>query len=195
MLTEMEPTLGVCQETTGPWLDEPMAMAALDGLLDTVKLFQVYREVIGERNQPRLNSGDKSQLKIDRILIPNARLIDAGWCYGAIGIEGKQPGNKLGPVVCQCLDYGRAVWHLRPTDENPRASGQWVMCPWTFIWHLPNFAGDIASVMAQHRIGGVSTSNYYTLNFKHAGGSILNIDKTGKIQFREARCGMKAGSR
>jgi hypothetical protein len=189
MLTEASETLGVCQYTTGEWLDEPSAMTALDEALEASGLFRVYREVRGDCQQPRFNIAVKDHLKIDRVLVPNKKCLEAGWSHGCVDVEGKQPQTAIGPVVCQCLDYGRTVWHLRDI-------GQWVMCPWTFIWHLSDFAGDIASVMAQHRIGGVYSSKFYLLNFKHAGGSIFRVQRnTGLVEFKEAKCGLKSGSR
>jgi hypothetical protein len=155
--------------------------------LRCARLFHSYQEVRGVLQQPRLGADDKN-VRIDRILVPNKPLLDLGWSYGAVGVEGKPPGTKLGLVVSQCLDYGRAVWRIGPGDV-------WVMCPWIFIWHLNDFAGDIASVMAQHRIGGASTAEWAPLVFKTGGGSMLRVNPNGQVSIGDIRCGLKAGSR
>lgn len=177
-----------CFKTSGPWLDEPMALADLDSRLAECGQFRVFREVEGYLQQPRAGAEEKETMRVDRILIPNQSLVDLGWCYGAIAIEGKAPGKKLGAVVCQCLDYSRTVWEIGKGK-------MWMMCPWTFIWHVSEFAGDIASVMTQHRIGGACYNTRDRLVLKHAAGALLRIDESGSVLIGHARCGMKAGSR
>jgi hypothetical protein len=116
------------QYTTGGWADEGLAVADLDRRLDACGLFQVCREVRGQYVQPRYRAEEK-QPRIDRLLIPKMRLIQAGWEYGVVGIECKCSGKKLGPIVAQCLDYGRAVFksthsHLSASCPNGCSSGR-----------------------------------------------------------------------
>jgi hypothetical protein len=191
MNTLAPPSSLVCYTTSGPWPDEPSAMIALDETLNDTGCFRVYREVWGwQQARPGGNAEERGKrMRIDRVLVPSPKLKNAGWCYGCVGIEGKAPGKKIGPVISQCLDYSRTVWEL------PESGGIWVVCPWTFIWHLNEFAGDIASIMAQQRIGGAFCNSYERLVFKHAAGSMLRVKIDGRIEINEVKCGMKAGSR
>src|SRR4051812_43868554 len=78
------------QETIGPWQDEHEAMRDFDARIKRSELFRVYKEVNGWLQQPRVGA-EKKDMKIDRILLPTAKLLNIGWKYGAVGIEGKEP--------------------------------------------------------------------------------------------------------
>lgn len=178
----------VCQYTDGFWQDEDAAKAELDArLLRCVNLFAVHPEVTGYYLQPRYLTSEKAP-RIDRLLVPKARLIDAGWTYGVIGVECKRSGMKLGPVIAQCQDYGRAVFKSKLSSVS-------VACEWVFIWPLQDVRGDLASVMTQNRIGGLFAPRCGLLNFKTACGTILDV--RGEQDFRIGRvaAGCKVGSR
>lgn len=179
--------LSVCQYTDGDWPDEDQAKAELDRRLSLCGLFQSFPEVTGEYTQPRYQA-ERKDPRIDRLLIPTARLVTAGWRYGVVGVECKKSGMKLGPVVAQCQDYGRAVF------KSPR-SGISVTCEWVFIWPLEKPRGDIASVMTQNRIGGLWGSGYNLLNFHSACGSILRVTDAERFDIGKVTAGRRTGSR
>ncbi len=176
-------------ETQGEWATEDLALAEFDDRVNQSKAFQSFPQVEGFQSQPRFGADPKEKLIIDRILVPTRRLKDAGWKYGCVGIEGKAPRHKIGPVVCQCMDYGRTVWKL------PDSGGVAVMTPWIFIWCLQDFGNDIASVMAQHRIGGAWGHGRTILALKSSGGTLLRVDHDYNIVVADVRCGLKVGSR
>lgn len=176
-----------CQFTSGTWDDEADACAELDRRIEASNLFRSYREVTGQYVQPRYGAALKAP-RIDRLFIPKKALLDAGWNYGIIGVECKASGKKLGPLVAQCLDYSRAAFKLPDVKFD-------VMCSWIFLWPVAAYAGDIASMMDQNRIGGVSGSHWDLLNFKTASGSLLRIKNCDEFFIRECRQGTKAGSR
>jgi hypothetical protein len=176
-----------CQFTSGNWSEERDAVTELDRRLDVAGLFKVYREVGGHYTQPRYGITPATP-RIDRVLVPNERLISAGWTHGIIGVECKCSGKKLGPVVAQCQDYARAVFEI----GDARFA---VVCRWVFIWPLDRYFGDIASTMDQNRIGGLCGNSYALLRFKTAGVNLLEVNNNGELRIGNARQGSRIGSR
>lgn len=176
-----------CQFTTGNWVEEDAAKADLDDRLAKCDLFTVFSEVNGVYVQPRYLAEDKHP-RIDRLLIPKPRLVAAGWKYGALGIECKASGRKLGPIVAQCEDYSRAAFRSPTTGLD-------VMCKWIFIWPLSEFAGDIASVMTSNRIGGACGHARCLLRLKTACGNILEVEDADTWRIGKVVAGFKTGSR
>jgi len=129
--------------TIGEWITEEASCAALDAALDSLGLWKVYHEVNGVLTQPRPVQ-TRVGVRIDRVLIPTKRLLDMGWKHGAVGIEVKRSGEKIGPAISQAMDYLRAVWQL------PSAK---IVLDWVFIWPMFKHSGTIASILAQQRIG------------------------------------------
>ena len=90
--------------TFGPWPDERAAEDALVAFLAAAGLFAVYRQVVGRPlwthcfQQPQ-------DVRVDVLLVPSARLLEAGWDAGAVIIEVKRPGEKIGPGCSQLIDY------------------------------------------------------------------------------------------
>lgn len=137
--------------TTNPLTDvpthlvtEPDICAELDARLELAGVFVTYKEVCGTYLQPRLGAEVKPP-RIDRILVPNKRLIDAGWRHGIIGVECKAPGKKLGPAITQCMDYSRASFRLPKNSFD-------IMPRWIVLWPMApeDLVGDLASVMDNH---------------------------------------------
>lgn len=166
---------------------EPEAMDAFDRAAEASGCFsKIHREVRGEYLQPRLGC-DRECCRIDRILIPNAKLIGAGWPHGPIGVEGKCSGKKIGKVLAQALDYTRAIWFLPHGFE--------VHLRWVFLWPLDALKGDIESVMAQNRIGHVRSHQRTPLVFACGGTCGITIYADGTVQAKALPMGNKAGSR
>jgi hypothetical protein len=174
--------------TCGNWMDEDASKAAFDDLVGRTECFQVYPEVRGHYVQPRIGCDGKSFPQIDRLLVPTKRLIAAGWVHGPIGVEIKRSGMKLGHLLCQSLDYSRSVWHFKP--------GYHVMCEFVFVWPVEKQAGDIASIMAQNRVGTAwAGSNWAPLRFAVGEQIVLDFDESMCPRPREVKSGTKVGSR
>lgn len=144
-----------------------------DVLSGLSKWFTVAREVTGWYVSQRCRVPAK-QPRIDRILLPTRELRNAhGWSIGPVGVELKREGEKIGPAVCQCLDYSHAVF--------PVTGG------------LTCVTGDLASVMVQNRIGWASAYRD-RLTLKCGGMNILTADP-GEARFKAPSAGYKQGSR
>ena len=57
------------------------------------------REIV----QPRPGQVQRT-VRIDRVLLPKLKLVTAGWTHGAIGIEAKRSGEKIGQPLAQMAD-------------------------------------------------------------------------------------------
>ena len=172
-------------KTCGPWPTEPESCAVFDRLVDEAHLFRIESERPGFYLQPKLASEDKTP-RIDRILLPYPKLVDAGLSTGAIGVECKKSGHKIGPVVAQCLDYRGAAFRVE--------SGSMLMVEQCFIWPLDKVRGDLLSVMTQHRIGGVYES-FGRLIFWLGGMHVLTVHANGHFEVTKSLAGLKRGSR
>lgn len=170
---------------------EADSLSELDGLMVTHKLVNpgcLYKEVDGFVDQPRFLSQDKPIIRIDRIYSPSSRLVAAGWPHGPIGVEAKRPGESLGKAFAQAMDYSRATFTIRP--------GFHIKLEWIFLWPFEAQEGDMASVMAQHRIGCVNTGRWYQLRFSAAKGlNGIEVGNDGKLFARAFPCGKKRGAR
>ena len=173
--------------TTGDWRDETASTAALDRVLSELGLWKVYREVSGVLLQPRPYQAAQRGLRIDRLLLPTTRLLDLGWTHGAIGIECKRSGVKIGPPLAQLVDYSRAVWVL---PEN----GIRVWCDWVFLWSMERQHGPLASFLAQNRIGCARSNGWNRLQLKCGETNLIRITDDD-IQIGAGVVGTKVGSR
>ena len=169
--------------TIGDWHTEEDSCVALDAILGELGLWRVYREVGGLLIQPR---GVQNQLsvRIDRVLIPTARLLGMGWRHGAIGIEVKRSGEKIGPPIAQAMDYLRSVWQL-PSVK--------VMLDWVFIWPMCPQSGTVESILAQQRIGSACATKWNKLLLS-CGNNILRVSWDGTVEIGAGTNGRKVGS-
>lgn len=120
--------------------------------------------------------------------MPKQRVLEAGWRLGAVGIEAKASGLKIGPVIAQAMDYARAVFTL-PTSRIR------VQLSWVFIWPLDTVYGDVASLMANHCIGELKGNSYLVLQFRSIGISMLEFGNDGVPVVCNLNRGKKVGSR
>jgi hypothetical protein len=195
MVTTIDPAIasapaGFTQTTVGDFADENASKAEFERRLALCsRWFKVRSEVVGQSMQPKFGVEDwNGGLRIDYVLQPSIELQTAGWDRGCIGIECKRSGEKLGPVVSQCLDYTRSVWTVQP-------SGTVLLLQWVFIWPLGHVKGDIESVMAQHRIGSVGFDDWCHLTFRVGAQHVLRIDTQGNAIAKPPASGRKVGSR
>lgn len=133
--------------------------------------------------------GDKPTGRIDFLLTPQKSLIDAGWRNGIVGVEVKKSGHKAGPLLCQMIDYSKAVFRL------PDSSGCSLVCL-SSVFSFPSFegGGTIGSIMANHRIGRAVID-------KHGCGLVVSSSwafrhhRERGLHFVNLSCGYKNGSR
>lgn len=171
--------------TAGQWATEAESAAAFDTAVDP-ELWRLHREVPGVLAQPRPQQPART-LRIDRVLVPTDRLINAGWQQGIIGCEIKRSGEKIGPPIAQAMDYSRAVWTL--------PGGFRVWLDWVFIWPMARQVGPIASVLAQNRIGSAESSEWDRLKLNSGGVNVIRVGWNGDICIGSATNGAKVGSR
>lgn len=170
------------------YADEAAAMADFDAKVDACGAFHMYREVWGEPMHHKPGTEFKN-LRVDRILTPNRKLMDAGWNDGVIVIEGKKSGKPIGRTISQSLDYARCAFTL------PKG-GVRVIPNWVFIWPLEGEPkGDVGSIMAQSRIGWVSSSSQRPLIFGCGAMHGITVMADGSVFVKHLPMGRKTGNR
>lgn len=174
--------------TTGGHAVETDCWAEFDAVMGSLEnYFGVQREVTGWYLQPRSHCKPK-QPRIDRIITPKRPLIQAGWDLGPVGVECKRSGEKLGPIISQCLDYQKAVF--------PIGHGYSVCLEWVFVWPSGVVPGDIGSIMAQQRIGTMQPlplGRGVALGCGDGFDNTISVDHG--VRYRRPVCGYKVGSR
>jgi hypothetical protein len=177
------------ERTGGNFSTEEEAAAHLDSLLATTsELFAVTSEVSGTRQYSRPQQ-QQTGVRIDRILFPKKKLLDAGWRSGVVGIEIKKSGHPAGPLVAQAEDYMQSVFTF---DSG-------VSVCLNSVYLFPSFcaAGVAASILSQRRIGFAGD---------HKGRLSLTLNNTCLLRYAfdgevrvgtssQLNCGMKVGSR
>lgn len=177
-------------KTAAEFSDEPQAWQMFDAIIERSDAFRIYREVKGEYIQPRPETENKGA-RIDRILFPTQKVIDAGWkTGGAIGVEGKRSGVKAGPLICQALDYTRCLFRI---EKNEGELVALIMPRWIFIYPVESSLGDLASVMGNNRIGTCSIQR--GLVFHCNGTNAIEIREDGTVRAKDLVLGNKRGSR
>ena|SRR5579872_3052612 len=115
--------------TNGAFANESDAMAAFDAWVKRSDAFSIYEECDGDYLASRV-AVEAKRPRIDRILVPRQKALDAGWKYGALGIEGKRSGIKIGQALSQIIDYSQAAFELRK-EGHLFAS---VVLRWIFLY-------------------------------------------------------------
>jgi len=190
MSTASVEILETCDRTTtcGDWVTEKESALAFEALVEHSGCFKNnYHEVYGALMQPRPQQKDV-RVRIDRILIPSTKLLDAGWAEGAIGVELKRSGEKIGRPISRMIDYQRAVWCLEPSCVQ-------IYVKWIFLWPVLGCAGNFASVLAQNCLGTVHTRNSHSLYFQSGAVTVLYIGDDGQPSLGFPKNGARTGSR
>ena len=180
-------------ETTGDWLTEAASADAFEAAVAPSGLFRIYREVTGTLTQPRPEQVAKA-MRIDRVLIPTQGLVALGWTYGAVGVEIKRSGVRIGPPLAQAMDYTRGAWLVQ---------GVLVHLGAVFLWPCDHQTGPLSSLMVHNRIGTVTPSRSAAALFVLGPETILRIGYdgraispyTGAPSIGDGRSGRKVGSR
>lgn len=169
------------------FLTEADAAKTFDALMAErlSECFRVYPEVRGTFTQPRPGQVDKA-VRIDRVLVPTAAAREMGWAHGAIGVEIKRSGTKLGPWLAQAMDYVRSVFEVGGVLIQPGA---------VFLWPCEKQFGPIESVMVHNRVGTVTSSRWNPLLFQFGGETVLRVTHEGAIEMNDRGSGRKVGSR
>lgn len=158
-----------------------------DKVITAIDLFTSYAEVRGTLTQPRPGQVDKG-VRIDRVLVPNQRLLSLGWTHGVIGVELKPKGAKIGPAIAQAIDYSRSAWTL------PQG-GILVHLSWVFVYPYPKEHGALASILAQNRIGTADTDKWTALGLWSGEANVLRVSWDSTVRLGPANSGFKAGRR
>ena len=174
-------------ETEGDYATEQESSDAFLSAITATECFTIYQQVNGWYFGASA-FGDKATGIIDFVLTPKKKLIDKGWAMGCVGVEVKKSGHKAGPLICQMIDYSKAVFRL------PETSGSVLVCM-TAICAFPAFDtfGAIQSVLANHRCGVVNIAGG-GLALKVANTNIFD-SRYGQISVKGIACGYKNGSR
>jgi hypothetical protein len=166
-------------------LTEEENLARFDEEVGRSGMFRVYREVEG-RYLHLLPSNEVKACRIDRILSPTQKTINAGWSIGPIGIEAKAGGHKVGPPLCQAMDYRRAAFRM--------PGGFDVILRWVFLYPLGKMTGPIESVMAQNGLGVCFWGHHDNLIFSADGRRVIQTYGDHDVR-NMPQSGGKLGSR
>jgi hypothetical protein len=168
----------------GPWANEAEACAEFDRRIEACGLFaRSYSEVDGFYLAARVHRQPRSA-RIDRILVPGKKLREAGWS-STVGVEIKAPGEKLGPALCQAIDYTYAAFDLGGTYVHPEM---------IFLWPLREQTRAVKSVMVQNGIGEVFDTARDLLVFNSEYG-LIRAHRDSTVSVRQHVAARKMGSR
>jgi hypothetical protein len=171
--------------TCGCFAFEADAEEYVASMLQRSGLFLVYRQVRGRplAHHHFQRTGD---LRADVLLVPDKPLIRLGWSGGAIVIEVKRSGEKLGPGLNQLLDYMNAAWLI--------GGGVPVVPSFGFLFPAPQQHGPLASIMAHQHIG---TAWFEDDELKlYAGESkVMSVRGNGEVDLGSTDFGRKLGAR
>lgn len=175
--------------TGGQFETEADAWDFFDRIAGRTNAFAIHSEVEGDYIQPLAFTEHKSA-RVDRLLIPLRPAIEAGWCYGAIAVEGKRSGAKAGRLLTQALDYTRCVF-------QSKHSGIRIIPSWVFVWPWPDdqpMKSALESILTNNRVGFVSAHGN-ELVFNVSMTRALRIFESGDIEVGTLNMGNKRGSR
>lgn len=176
--------------TIGNWDTEEDSKAELDCRIAATGLFRVYPEVTGTLIQPRPGQTDTG-MRIDRVLLPTEKLRDLGWKHGAIGVEAKRSGERIGKPLAQATDYVRTSWLL------PGSGGIRVELSLAFLWPVAEQYGPVASYMVHQRVGSVDFDGYTRIRFRIGPQTVVRAGLDGKVNLglQSVQSGRKSGNR
>lgn len=181
---ESDPDVAV---TCGGWIDERAAEDDLVAFVRSTGLFGVYRQVAG---RPLWTHCFQLQqdVRADVLLVPLQRVLDAGWAGGAIVIEVKRSGEKIGPGCSQLVDYLNSAWRL------PQSGGVTIVPSFGFLFPAHKQHGPLASVMAHQHIGTACFRAGWLCCY--CGESrVMSINAAGGLRLGRLDFGLKVGSR
>jgi hypothetical protein len=173
--------------TWGPWPDERAAEDELVAFLEASRLFVVYRQVVGRPLWTHCFQAPQG-VRADLLLIPSERLLKAGWEGGAIVIEVKRPGEKIGPGCSQLIDYMNSAWRL------PESGGVMIVPSFGFLFPARKQQGPLASVMAHQHVGTACLDHDW-LHCWCGESRVLSITAAGNVRLGRLDFGHRVGAR
>lgn len=167
------------------WPTEKMAEDHLHNFLLKSRFFSVYRQVDGA---PFANHHfqEAHSVRADLLLIPTAAAREIGWCGGAMVIEVKRSGEKIGPACNQLLDYMNSAFFL--------PGGVAVVPSFGFVFPAPKQHGPTASLMAHQHIG-TAEMICDALVLSCGESRVIPIREDGTLDIGRIDFGRKMGSR
>lgn len=170
--------------TTGCWATEQQAEEYFTSFVQHSGLFIVRRQIPGSPLWKHPFQQIK-QFRADVLLFPREELLRAGWTQGAIVIEVKRSGEKIGLGLSQLLDYVKAGWFTRSCVVIPTFG---------FLFPAPKQHGPLASVMSQQRIGTIDVPNN-AMKLLCGESRVLTFTREGTFEIGALSFGRKAGAR
>jgi len=171
--------------TCGDWTVESDAEDFFVQFVATTGMFRAHRQVFGEPLWKHFWQ-EHQAVKADVLLLPTRKLYDAGWRSGAIVIEVKRSGEKIGPGCNQLIDYTNSVFFL--------PSGVAVVPTFGFLFPAPKQHGPLASIMAHQHLG-TAAIRHGSLNLFCGESRVLTLGQDGRIDIGNVNFGRKLGAR
>jgi len=176
---------GLRNLTAGDWPSESAAEEDLLRFLESTKAFAIYRQIPGEPVWKHHFQRFKT-LRADLLLLPNCRLVAVGWHGGAIVLEVKRSGEKIGPGLNQLIDYVNAVFAVE--------GGMAIKPSFGFLFPAHTQGQAVASFMAHQHVG-TAMIEHGTLKFWCGETRILSITEAGEIRLGNVEIGRRLGRR
>lgn len=171
--------------TYGDWAVEAELEEELVAILRTFDCFEIHRQITGKPlYQPFFK--EMKTVRADLLLIPGKRLLEAGWTQGAILVEVKRSGERIGPGLSQLMDYLDSAFTL--------PSGVTVVASCGFLFPAMKQHKTVASIMQQNRIGNLRYERG-ALEFISGETHILTISAERGISVGFCDFGKHLGSR
>lgn len=171
--------------TAGDWKTEKAAQQDLIAFLKSSRAF-VVREQVAGRPLWKHHFQDYQELRADVLLLPDTPLIEAGWRGGAIVVEVKRSGEKIGPGLNQLIDYLNAVFYLE--------GGIAIAPSFGFMFPMHEQVEAVASFMAHQHIGSASLRRG-VLDFYCGHNRLVRIHESGQIKLGQFDFGRRLGRR
>ena len=184
-LTETWQPDGRLDVTCGDWTVESDAEDFLAQFLAATGMFRAYRQVFGEPLWKHFFQ-EHQAVKADVLLLPTEKLFNAGWRSGAIVVEVKRSGEKIGPGCNQLIDYTNSVFFL--------PSGVAVVPTFGFLFPALKQHGPLASVMAHQHLG-TAVVQHGSLYLFCGESRVLTLCQDGRIDFGNVNFGRRLGAR
>lgn len=178
-------------ETLPGFESEKDAEEAFDYAVMKSDCFRNYAQVAGRYIHVPHYKTPADKAVIDRILLPNQRLIDAGF-KGAIGVEVKNSGMKVSALYSQMMDYMRCAWRVESLA---------VVLDYVFLFPSDKLSHGMASISDQNHLGTCCVrypedNEFHRLEFFTGEHCVIEIhlNKDNEIKVGKTT-GLKQGSR
>jgi hypothetical protein len=176
------------EKTAGNFTDENEACDSFDRIITDSDLFTVYKEVTGKMIFNRFYKKEIINPRIDRILTPKIKLINAGWDNGIIGVEIKRSGKKVGRPIAQSMDYLDSAWFITPANLA-------VLLSHVCLYPCDQLYNNVGSICSQNHIGQIIL-HYNKLEIFSGQNRLLSYNFENKeLVIRTNKNGLTTGSR